>query len=178
MTAVAGVGADERLLHLVAHSPQLDDWAETLHRLGTDGRRLAVAHGPNRKQEARRLAGRFESLTAPLGASDRIRRHLADRDLLIVITSAVGRAQPIQAVNSPSPLHELLLRGVVIWGITGPRPGPVAHYCHDVIAVPTPDPLLLLRSHRLVIRRLTLPSPESPPLAVVRNGERSRPCGT
>lgn len=176
MTAVAREGRNGWLLDLLAHSTQLGEWAEALHRLGTEGRRLAVAHGPNRTREAERLAERFGSRTAPFGTVDRLRRHLVARDLLIVIAPGDTRKQPI--VDGNSTLQDLLHDGVVIWGITGPRPDPLAPYCHDVIAVPTPDPLLQLRWHRLVIRRLTRPSLPAPALAVVSTGERSSSSDT
>lgn len=174
MTAVAREGTNGRLLYLLAQSSQLREWAETLHRMGADGRRLAVAHGPNRTPEAERLAESMGARTTPLGNVDRLRRHLVARDLLIVIASAGRRTHSIQSVDGLSALQDLLHDGVVIWGITGPRPNPLTPYCHDVIAIPTPDPLLQLRGHRLVIRRLTGPPVAGSALAVVRTGERSR----
>lgn len=178
MTAVAREGTNGRPLRMLAHSGQLGEWSDTLHRLGREGRRLGVAYGPPRTQEAERLARRFGSRTAPLGNVDRLRRHLVARDLLVVIASAGRGTHSIQSVDGLPALHDLLHDGVVIWGITGPRPNPLAPYCHDVIAVPTPDPLLQLRGHRLVIRRLTRFSPPSPALAVVRSGERSSSSDT
>lgn len=178
MTAVAREGMNGRLLHLLAHSTQLGEWAAILQELGTGGRRLAVAHGPTRTREADTLARRFGSRTAPLGTVDRLRRHLVTGDLLIVIAPADRRAPSIQSVDGLPALRDLLHDGVVIWGITGPHPNPLAPYCHDVIAVPTPDPLIQLRAHRLVIRRLTGSPPPGSDLAVVRTGEGSASSDT
>lgn len=178
MTAVARGGRDERLLHLLAHSPQLEEWSQSLHRLGTEGRRLAVAHGPNRTPEAERLAHHFGCRSARLADIDRLRRHLSARDLLIVLTPPARQKHSIQLVDGLPALHGLLRDGVVIWGITGPPPDPLAPYCHDVIAVPTLDPLLLLRGHRLVVRHLTRLSSPNSSLAVVGTGERSSASDT
>lgn len=171
MTALARAGMDGRLLHLLAASTQLQEWTDTLDRL--EGRRVAVAHGPNRTAEAERLAHHFGSRTATLGTIDRLHRHLSAGDLLIALSA--GDKQTLQSVNGLPSLHDLLRDGVVIWGITGPPPDPLAPYCHDVLAVPTSDPVLLLRGHRLVVRHLARPSPPSSTLAVVHTREGSSP---
>lgn len=55
----------------------------------------------------------------------------------------------------PPPMLPVLLHGgVLVYGLTGPRPNAVADHSHDSLALPITDPDELLSAQRLVIRRL------------------------
>lgn len=158
-----------RLPRLLAGSPQVAEWAAELHRMADEGRTVAVAHSPDRRTEAVRMAARYGG---PAVTLDRIPAlpHLHSGDLLAVVS---GTGRPRRGPGGLHSLHLLLARGVVIWGLTGPRPNALSHFCHDVLAVPTTEPDLLLRCHRLVVDRLV-----ARPGNVARMTGRRRSSGT
>lgn len=166
-------GGTDRLLHLLVRSDQLREWSDWIERLRADGRHMAVAYGPDRRTEGRQLASALSARVAPLSAVGSLESHLRRHDLLVTLSSAGGGQPSLQPVGGFSALHRLLHAGVMIWGITGPRPNPISPYCHDSLAVPESEPSLLLRGHRLVVRRLMeLDRPSSPALARMAEGSR------
>lgn len=174
MTVASRRQEGQRLLQLLACCEQLREWGERMDLLRAAGRRVAVAYGPDRTAEALELAAALSAPAAPLWAARTLEPILGRDDLMVAVTSA-GRPSR-QAGGAPSALDRILHAGVVIWGLTGPRPNPVSPYCHDSLAVPVSDPSLLLRSHRLVVRQLVdaLRPPAPAPLPPARIGERSR----
>lgn len=156
MTVTVRSDGGPRLLQLLITCEQLRQWSEHLESQCSRGHRLAIAHGHDRGAEGEELAAAYLAPLAPLAAVERLEPHLRRGDLLLIVSSAGGGKPSLQSVGGMSALRGLLHRGVVIWGITGPRPNPVSPYCHDSLAVPESEPSILLRSHRLVVRQLVI----------------------
>lgn len=169
MTLLPTPDGGDRLAGLLAVSPQLEEWSAGIGALISEGRRLVVAHTRDRTAEAMSLGVRFSAATSQLESDRLCRIGLRPRDLVIGVTTAAAGRRPLQPVTGLACLPGLLHRGVVVWGITGPRPNPISPYCHDILAVPTSDLALLLRCHRLAIGRLT---------GIPHRNEGSRPSGT
>lgn len=177
MTALARPEQSEHLVELLAASRQVPEWSEALHRRLESGDRLVVAHGPGRVAEADRFSRAFPVPSTALDIGNGVTGSLGRGDLLVVIVSADTR-RLLHPAGGLAVLHRLLRAGVIIWGITGPRPNPVAPYCHDIVAVPEQSPSRLLRSHRLVVDLLTRPPSSPRALTAVPTAERGPPSDT
>lgn len=143
-------------LELLLESDQLTEWAAFLDAHRRDGRRLAIAYTTDRRSAANRLARRYSATPSPVATLGQVAGRMQRGDLLIVLASPVSRIHtaPCAEGTPVGTLHRLLTGGSLVWGITGPRPNPVADHCHDTVAVPADDPGMLLEGHQRVIDAL------------------------
>ena len=126
---------------------QLDGWAARLRACVADGAPPLVAFSPDRVTTARAIATACGTDSVPLGDL-----HPETAGAFVIVVSSTGAATRPAGTPVPegSVLHALLRREATIWGITGPRPNPVAVYCQDTVAIADGDPSAVAQGHRRI----------------------------
>lgn len=134
----------------------LESWGQELaHILGAGGRLLAVGNGGSAAQAQHltaELVGRYAGEREPLSAlalhaetssltaimndygveeafARQVRAHGRAGDVLLALSTSGKSANVLAAACAARE------RNLIVWGLTGPRPNPLAEVCHDVIAV-------------------------------------------
>jgi hypothetical protein len=135
---------------------QAMEWATGIRHTLAVGGRVAVAHSSDRSASAHVLARGCGATRIALDEIHRMGHSLGRGDLVIVIVSAAAPEghRPCLPSTTTHALHDLLQRGTVVWGMTGPRPNPVADHCHDTAAVPTADVERVLWAHTTLVGEL------------------------
>lgn len=178
------------LADLGRHLSTIDRWGRELASALVSGARLlAVGNGGSAAQAQHltaELVGRYRddrqpfsaialhadtsSLTAIVndyGAAEMFARQVAahgrEGDVLVALSTS-GRSPNVVAAARTA--REMGLR---TWGLTGPRPNPLAEVCHEVVAVDAPGTATIQEVHLVLVHLLCaavdLEAGVSPPAA-------------
>ena len=160
-TAASSVGA------VLFPAGQAREWSAGIRRTIEMGGRVVVAHSGDRSAGAHALAQGCGATRIVLDEMPGVSHGLGRGDLVVVLVSADAPEgqRPCLPSTTTRALHDLLQRGAIVWGMTGPRPNPVAAHCHDTAAVPTTDPGRLLSVHTALVAELVRLLDEGAPLS-------------
>lgn len=181
---------------LVDEAATLDRWAQRLTaRLMAGGRLLAAGNGGSAAEAQHFTAefvGRFVEDRRPVSAisltsessaltaisndygyeeavARQVEAHGAPGDVLVLLSTSGTSANMIEAARRARDI------GVHVWGLTGPRPNPLADLCDESIAIDVRDTAVVQECHLVLLHALTaavdvrLPRPEED-----SNGHRAR----
>ncbi|MDQ4019764.1 MAG: SIS domain-containing protein [Actinomycetota bacterium] len=153
----------------------MDGWGRRLARvLLGGGRLLAVGNGGSAAQAQHltgELVGRYCGERAPLSAlalhadtssvsaiandfgadevyARQVRAHGRPGDVLVALSTS-GRSRNVVAA-----VEAALDGGLIVWGLTGPAPNPVADLCHDVVAVDAASTATVQEIHQIALHLL------------------------
>ena len=158
-----------------AETPKVHAWGSKLASvLASGGKLLACGNGGSAAEAQHltsELVGRFRSDRRPyaaiplhadtstftaiandFGADQVFARQVAGHgtpgDVLLCLSTS-GRSPNVLAAAAAARDH-----GLIVWGLTGPVPNPLAELCDDVLAVPAGDSATVQEVHLAVIHML------------------------
>ena len=148
--------------------------AEAAQLLSTGARLLAAGNGGSAAQAQHltaELVGRFRDERQPLSAialhtdtssvtaivndygaaemfARQVRAHGRAGDVFVGLSTSGRSPNVIAAADAARAV------GMRVWGLTGPRPNPLAHRCHDVVAVAAGSTATVQEVHLVVVHLL------------------------
>ncbi|MDD9207923.1 SIS domain-containing protein [Georgenia sp. 10Sc9-8] len=166
---------DTALASLHAQSDLVESWGHRLAAALTDGSRLLAAGNGGSAAEAQHLTGelvgRFLGDRRPFSAislcaeSSSVTALVNDYGIEEMFARQVeghGRAGDVLVLLSTSGASPNVLRaaergrelGLTVWGMTGPRPNPLASRCHQALCVAAPSTAAIQTVHLVAIHAL------------------------
>lgn len=165
----------DALTALEPELPRLELWGRELAAVLVQGGRLLAAGNGGSAAQAEHLAtelvGRYREERRPLAAmalsaegaaitaigndyafedvfARQVLAHGRPGDVLVALSTS-GRSPDVLAAAAAA-----RSAGVTVWGLTGPRPNPLAETCDDVLAVTAPTVANVQEVHQVVIHLL------------------------